>query len=146
MTGAQTEGRSIEAAQDGIVAELGGIDDLMEKYEHLIRLGRELRVPGPDIRRDEHSVAGCQSRVWIRTELRDGRLHIAADSDATITRGIIALLLRVFDGRTPDEILATELRVFEATGLQAQLSPARANGLVAMVRRIRQEAAAATGG
>ncbi|MFO7589144.1 MAG: SufE family protein [Gemmatimonadota bacterium] len=142
MTGtpAGDRSRSVEAAGDAIIAEMAGLDDLMAKYEYLVGLGRELRVPDAAIRRDEHSVAGCQSRVWIRTELRDGRLHIVADSDAMITRGIIALILRLLDARTPAEILAADLRVFDAAGLQTHLSPARANGLAAMVRRIRQEA------
>ena len=136
---------SMDEVQDDIVNEMSGLPDALAKYEYLVRLGRELEVPDEDVRLDAHSVAGCQSRVWIRTELRAGRLHIAADSDALITRGIIVLLLRVLDGRPLREILRTELRFLDRTGLSAHLSPARANGLAAMVRRIRQCAEEASG-
>lgn len=128
---------SIDAVQNEIVHEMSDLHDPLEKYEYLVRLGRALTVPDGGVRLDEHSVAGCQSRVWIRAELRGGRLHMAADSDAMITRGIIALLLRVLDGRMPGEILRTELFFLDRTGLSTHLSPARANGLAAMVRRIR---------
>lgn len=132
--------RPITAIQDEIVAEMSGLEDPLAKYEYLVRLGRALDVPDDGIRRDEHVVSGCQSRVWIRTELRAGRLQVVADSDAMITRGIIALLLRVLHDRTPDEILGADLHFLDDTGLSTHLSPARANGLAAMVRRIREDA------
>jgi len=136
---------SMEAAQTEIVHEMSGLHDALARYEYLVGLGRDLMVPGDCVRLDEHSVAGCQSRVWIRAELRGGCLHIAADSDAMITRGIIALLQRVLDGRTPGEILRTELFFLDQTGLSMHLSPSRANGLAAMVRRIRAYAEDASG-
>lgn len=136
---------SMDAVQDEIVHEMSGLLDALAKYEYLVRLGRALAAPGEGVRQDTYSVSGCQSRVWIRTDLRGGRLHIAADSDAVITRGIIALLLRVLDGRSPGEILRTELHFLERTGLSTHLSPARANGLAAMVRRIRACAEEASG-
>jgi cysteine desulfuration protein SufE len=126
--------------QEEIVAEMSGLKDGMDRYEYLVRLGRALDAPGDGLRTDEHAVAGCQSRVWIRTELRDGRLRIEADAEALITRGIVALLLRVLDGRRPDEILRTDLPFLDRTGLRRHLSPTRAEGLGAVVRRIRQEA------
>jgi cysteine desulfuration protein SufE len=135
---------SLEETEDEIIAEFAGLADLTEKYEHLVRLGRELRAPD-GVRAPEHSVTGCQSRVWIRTEMVEGRLRIAADSDAMIVRGLIALLLRILDGRAPAEIAVAELRTFDATGLRTHLSPLRSNGLAAMVRRIREDAAAETG-
>ena len=131
---------SIDAVQEQIIAEMAHLDDLMDKYEHLVRLGHELDVADDGVRRNENAVAGCQNRVWIRTEFRESRLHIAADSEAVITRGIISLMLRILDGRPPAEIIAAELHAFDAIGLSSHLSPARADGLTAMVRRIREDA------
>jgi len=130
----------MDAVQEAIVAELAGIEDPLEKYGYLIRLGRALLVPDDSIRQEAYLVSGCQSRVWIRAELHDGRLRLAADSDAMITRGLIALLLRVLDGRTPAEILEGELFFLERSGLGRHLSPARGNGLATMVRTIRSYA------
>jgi len=134
--------RSIAEVQDDIVAEMSACANRLAKYEYLVGLGRSLEVAEDGLRTDEHALAGCQSSVWIRTELRDGRLRIDADSDTMITRGIIALLLRVLDDRPPAEIAGADLRFLEATGLSMHLSPARANGLVAMVRHIREAAEA----
>jgi cysteine desulfuration protein SufE len=131
--------------QDEIIGEMSRLPDRLAKYEYLVSLGRGLAVPDDGIRSDEFLLAGCQSRVWIRTELRDGRLRITADSDTMITRGIIALLLRVLDGRPPTEIVAADLYFLDVTGLSMHLSPARADGLTAMVRRIRASADAAPG-
>jgi cysteine desulfuration protein SufE len=142
MTGSQGNGppRSLAIAQDEIIVEMSALANRIAKYEYLVGLGRALRVPDNGIRSDEFAVPGCQSSVWIRTELRDGRLRIAADSDTMITRGIIALLLRVLDGRPPAEIVEAELYFLDDTGLSMHLSPARAEGLTAMVRRIRASA------
>ena len=136
---------SMAAVQDEIVAEMAELEEPLEKYAYLVRLGRALETPDESIRQEAHLVSGCQSRVWIRTELRGGRLSIAADSDAMITRGLIALLLRVFDRRTPAEILDGDLFVLDRTGLGRHLSPARGNGIATMVRTIRSHAEAATG-
>jgi len=142
QTGDGGRPRSIEAVQDAIVAEMGGLEDGLSRYEYLVGVGRGLVVPDGGVRTNEHAVAGCQSRVWIRAELREGRLHLAADSDALITRGIVALLLRVLDGRPPREVLDADLYFLDRTGLRTHLSPARANGLAAMLQRIRSYAAA----
>ena len=133
---------SMDAVQEEIIAEMAGLDDPLDKYEYLVALGREMETPAPAIRREAHAVPGCQSRVWIRTELRDGRLRIQADSEAMITRGIIALLLRVLDDRAPARIRDADLFFLDETGLRAHLSPSRANGLANMVREIRRHAAA----
>jgi cysteine desulfuration protein SufE len=138
--------RSMAAVQEEIAAEMAGLDGLLEKYQYLVGLGRGLDVVGDGIRREEYAVPGCQSQVWIRAELRDGRLRIEADSDALITRGIIALLLRVLDDRTPAEILEGELFFLDRTGLASHLSPARANGLAALVKQIRRQAECASPG
>jgi cysteine desulfuration protein SufE len=131
------EARSMSAAQDEIVAEMSDLEDWLAKYEYLVARGRELNVEDEEIRTEEHAISGCQSSVWIRAELRGGRVHLCADSDAMITRGIIALLLRVLDGRPPREVACAELYFLDRTGLRTHLSPARANGLAALVQRIR---------
>lgn len=146
MTGHGVDAKpSMDSVQSEIVAEMSGLDGPLEKYEYLVRLGRALDVHGGAIRHEDHVVPGCQSRVWIKAELEDGRLRLQADSEAIITRGIISLLLRVLDNRTPDEILETDLAFLDGTGLRAHLSPSRANGLAAMVRRIREYAEEAVG-
>lgn len=127
--------------QDEIVREMSGLQDRLEKYEYLVDLGRQLRSPN-GIRTEEHAVPGCQARVWIRADLTDGRLRLFADSDAMITKGIIALLLRVLDGHPPSEVANVELRFLDETGLRTYLSPARANGLAAMVDHIQSCASA----
>lgn len=144
-TGRRVGSRSMDAIQDEIVAEMAGLQDTMARYEYLVRLGRGLTVPDAGIRAEENALAGCQSRVWMRGELRDGHLRLAADSDAMITRGIIALLLRVLDGSTPREIVEADLYFLDRTGLRTHLSPSRANGLAAMVQRIRSLAEASAG-
>jgi cysteine desulfuration protein SufE len=126
---------SLGQVQDRVVEEMAGLDRLA-KYEYLVGLGQGLASPD-GIRSDEYAVPGCQSRVWIQAELRDGRLRLFADSDAMITRGIIALLLRVLDGRPPAEVAHADLYFLEQTGLSTHLSPSRANGLAAMVKQIR---------
>lgn len=131
---------TMTAVQDAIVAEMAGCDDMLEKYEYLVARGRALGAGDTTLRRDDHAVPGCQSQVWLRTRLRDGRLVIQADSDAMITRGIISLLLRVLNGRTPSEILEADLYFLERTNLASHLSPARANGLATIVRQVRRHA------
>lgn len=132
--------RSMAAVQEDIVGEMAGLDDMMAKYGYLVARGRALGDGDTTLRQDDHAVPGCQSRVWIRTRLREGRLLIEADSDAMITRGIISLLLRVLNGRTPSEILGADLFFLERTDLASHLSPARANGLAAIVRQVRRHA------
>ena len=130
---------SMEEVQDGIIREMAALEDRLDKYEYLVDLGRALTSPD-NIRTEEHRVPGCQSQVWIRAEVEDGLLRLYADSDALITRGIIALLLRVLDGRKPHQIISAPLYFLEETGLSSQLSPSRANGLTAMVKEIREHA------
>jgi cysteine desulfuration protein SufE len=136
---------SLAAVQQEIVDEMAGLGSLLARYEYVVARGRALEAAPASLRGDEHAVQGCQFRVWMRAELRDGLLHIEADSDALIARGIISLLLRVLDRRPPAEILGGELFFLERTGLGTQLSPSRANGLAAMVETIRRHAAAADG-
>ena len=137
MNGAPPEPRPIAVAEDEIVAEMAGLSDTIARYKYVVRAGQALAVPSAAIRSEAYSVPGCQSQVWIRMEVQDGRVRIEADSDAAITRGIIALLVRVLDGQTVEEVRTAELGFLDRTGLRQHLSPSRANGLAAMISAIR---------
>jgi cysteine desulfuration protein SufE len=139
---------TIEEAREAIVEEFSILGDWMQRYEYIIELGRKLPGLPESMRVESHRVQGCQSRVWFYAHREDDLIHYRADSDAMIVRGLIALLLRVYSGRRPDEILATTPAFLEALGLGSHLSGSRANGLHAMVRRIHAfaRAAASTAG
>ena len=121
--------------------ELGVFDDWMERYQYIIELGRKLPAYPEDWADDAHRVPGCQSRVWMEAQMRDGRLYLAGASDAAIVSGLVAMLLRVYSGRTPDEIVATEPHFLTELGLVQALSTNRGNGVAAMARKIRDAAA-----
>ncbi|MGR3984226.1 MAG: SufE family protein [Gammaproteobacteria bacterium] len=127
----------IEQIQNAIIEEFGVFEAWMDKYEYIIELGRKLPLIDPAHKTDAHLIRGCQSRVWLRAELRDGRLRFTADSDAVITKGIIALLVRVLAGQTPADVAAAELYFIDAIGLREHLSSTRANGLVNMVAALK---------
>ncbi|MBU6499258.1 MAG: SufE family protein [Rhodospirillales bacterium] len=131
------------SAADAIAAigeELAVFDDWMERYQYIIELGRKL-PPYPDAWADDaHRVPGCQSRVWMEAVLRAGRLYFAGASDAAIVSGLVALLLRVYSGRTPAEIVATDPVFLKELGLLEALSTNRGNGIAAMARKIRERA------
>jgi cysteine desulfuration protein SufE len=129
---------TVDRAQDEIIEEMARLGDWMEKYKYLVNQGRNLASMRREHKTEENLISGCQSRVWLHVEMRDGEIHLAADSDAMIVRGIIALVLRVLDGRNPDEVAKAELYFIERTGLGASLSPARADGLRGIVMRIRE--------
>jgi cysteine desulfuration protein SufE len=134
-----------ETARDAVSSiddELGVFDDWMERYGYIIELGRKL-PPFPDAWADDaHRVPGCQSRVWMEAEARDGKLFFAGASDAAIVSGLVALLLRVYSGRSPGEILATDPIFLKELGLLEALSTNRGNGIAATARAIRERAAA----
>ncbi|MCB8875236.1 SufE family protein [Acidisoma silvae] len=130
------------AAVSAIDDELGVFDDWMERYGYIIELGRKLPPFPDDWANDAHRVPGCQSRVWMEAEARDGLLFFAGASDAAIVSGLVALLLRVYSGRTPGEILATDPIFLKELGLLEALSTNRGNGIAAMARAIRERAAA----
>jgi len=130
------DSKSIEEVQNEIIDEFSVFSDWTDKYEYLIDLGRSLPLIDPGFKTDEFLVKGCQSRVWLHPDYRDGRIHFTADSDAIITKGIISLLVRVFDNRTPEEILGADMSFLEKIGLKENLSPTRANGLVSMIEKI----------
>ena len=134
-----------DSAADAIAAigeELGVFDDWMERYQYIIELGRKLPAYPETWADDAHRVPGCQSRVWMEAQMRDGRLCLAGASDAAIVSGLVAMLLRVYSGRTPDEIVATEPHFLTELGLVQALSTNRGNGVAAMARKIRDVAAA----
>ena len=122
--------------QEEIIEEFSVFDDWLDKYDYLIGLSDSLPAIAPEHRTGQYLIEGCQSRVWIDARTDGGRIFFTADSDAIITKGIIALLIRVLNGRTPQEVLDTDLYFIDAIGLAANLSPTRANGLAAMVRQM----------
>ena len=123
--------------QEEIIEEFSVFDDWLDKYDYLIGLSDSLPAIAPEHRTGQYLIEGCQSRVWIDARTDGGRIFFTADSDAIITKGIIALLIRVLNGRTPQEVLDTDLYFIDAIGLAANLSPTRANGLVSMVKQMR---------
>ena len=127
----------MDKIQDEIIEEFAVFDDWLDKYDYLIGLSETLPPIAPEHRTEQYLIQGCQSRVWVDARLEEGRVYFAADSDAIITKGIIALLIRVLNGRSPKEILDTELYFIDAIGLSANLSPTRANGLLAMIKQMR---------
>ena len=128
---------TIQEIENEIVDEFSIFTDWMDKYEYLIELGKSLPIIEEGNKTDENLIQGCQSRVWVDCREEGGKLFFSADSDAIITKGIISLLIRVFNGRTPAEIMEAKLDFIGEIGLKDNLSPTRANGLVSMVNRIR---------
>lgn len=130
----------IEKIEEQVVEEFGLFDDWTDKYEYLIELGRGLPLIDGQYKTEANKVSGCQSQVWLNAELKDGKLMYKADSDAIITKGIIALLIRVLSGHTPQEILDAKLGFIDRIGMREHLSPTRSNGLVSMVEHMRRYA------
>ena len=128
---------TINELQDEVIAEFSDFDDWMDKYQLLIDLGSEQTPLDPADKTDDYLIEGCQSRVWLRAELRDGLVFFRAESDALIVKGIVALLIRVLSGHTPREILDADLYFIDRIGLREHLSPTRSNGLLAMVKQMR---------
>ena len=127
----------MDPRQEEIIEEFSVFDDWLDKYNYLIELSETLPSIDPRHRTDQYVIKGCQSRVWVDAELREGKVYYTADSDAIITKGIIALLVRVLDGRTPQEIVDTDLYFIDRIGLRENLSPTRSNGLLAMVKQMK---------
>lgn len=127
----------MDKIQDEIIEEFSIFDDWLDKYDYLISLSDTLPAIPAEHRTEQYLINGCQSRVWVDARMEDGKVYYAADSDAIITKGIIALLIRVLNGRTPEEILHTDLYFIDAIGLSSNLSPTRANGLSAMVKQMK---------
>ena len=131
---------TLEEAKAAVVEEFSMFDEWLDKYEYLIELGKNLEVFPVELKTDDRLIKGCQSRVWLDAKVDGGRLFFRADSDAIITKGIISLLIQVYDGRTAAEIAGDDFGFVEQIGLRANLSPTRANGLNSMIETIRKEA------
>lgn len=131
---------TLEEKQKEIISEFLVFDDWMDKYEYIIELGKELPLIMEAKKTDDRLIEGCQSRVWLDTELIDGRMNFTADSDAIITKGIIGLLIRVLNNEEPKNIATVDLHFIKEIGLQEHLSPTRANGLASMVQKMKLDA------
>ena len=129
--------KSIDELQEEVIEEFSDFTDWMDKYQLLIDLGNEMTPLEEKYKTESNLINGCQSRVWIQADYRDGLLFFTAESDALIVKGLIALLLRVLSGHTPQEILDAELYFIDEIGLKEHLSPTRSNGLLAMVKQMR---------
>lgn len=134
------EMNTLEEAKVAVVEEFSMFDEWLDKYEYLIELGKNLDVFPVELKTDDRLIKGCQSRVWLDATARDGKIFFRADSDAIITKGIISLLIQVYNGRSAAEIAADDFGFVEQIGLRANLSPTRANGLNSMIETIRKEA------
>lgn len=128
---------TIEEVQQEIIADFSIYEDWMDKYTYLIELGNELEPIDAAYKTDQNLIRGCQSRVWLQQRLEGERLFFEAESDALIVKGLVALLLKVFSGRTPQEILDAEPHFIDEIGLRQHLSPTRSNGLMSMVKQIK---------
>ena len=127
----------IQEIQAEIVEDFAMFDDWMQKYEYLIDLGKELDLIDKKYKTEDNLIKGCQSRVWLHVEYTDGRIIYTADSDAIMTKGIVAILINVLSGQTPSEISTAKLDFINEIGLKEQLSPTRANGLVSMIKQMK---------
>lgn len=128
---------TLKEEEIAIVEEFAMFDEWLDKYEYLIDLGKNLPIIPEESKSDDKLIKGCQSRVWLDSKFEDGKLFFQADSDAIITKGIIALLIRVYNGRKPQEIIDSDFSFIEKIGLKDNLSPTRANGLVSMIQQIK---------
>ena len=127
----------IKEIQDEIIDEFSLFDNWMEKYEHLIELGKTIQIIDNRYKIDSNLIKGCQSKLWLHAELKNGKVIFSADSEAIITKGIAAILLRVFSNQHPEDIIKSNLDYIEKIGLKEHLSPTRANGLVSMIKQIK---------
>ena len=128
---------TIEEKEKQIVEEFSMFDDWMDKYSMLIDMGKELAPISEEANTQQNLISGCQSRVWLNAEYKDGKVLFTADSDAVITKGIISLLISVLSGHTPDEIIDSKLEFVDQIGLKEHLSPTRSNGLTSMIKQMK---------
>ena len=129
--------KTLKEVQDEIISEFEIYDDWMDKYNYLIELSRDLPLIDPKFKNNEYIINGCQSKVWLNADYIDSKIRFTADSDAIITKGIIALLVRVLSDRSPEEIMNADLYFIDAIGLRQNLSPTRSNGLLAMLKQMK---------
>mgnify|MGYP000281429310 FL=1 len=135
---------TIEAIEQEIIDEFANFEDWMDKYSYIIELGQECPLIDEKDKTEANLIKGCQSRVWVSATLKDGLMDIKADSDAVITKGIITLLLRVFNFQKPEDVYAADLKFIDTIGLSSHLSPTRSNGLLSMIKQIKLYALAFT--
>ena len=133
---------NIKEIQEEIVDEFAMFDDWMQRYEYMIELGKSLPLIDEQYKTDENIIKGCQSKVWVHADMKDGKVVFTADSDAIITKGIIAILIRVFSNQEPQAILDANTDFIDEIGLKEHLSPTRANGLVSMIKQLKMYALA----
>jgi len=130
----------IEEIQSEVIDEFSMFDSWDERFQYVIDLGKSLPLIDDRYKTDENTIKGCQSKVWLHAEEKDGRIWFTADSDAIITKGVIAILVRVFSGQMPADILSADMAFIDQIGLKEHLSPTRANGLVSMIKQIKMYA------
>jgi cysteine desulfuration protein SufE len=133
---------TIDEIQNEIIEDFNLFSDWTEKYEYLIEQGKYLQAIDEKYKTDDYIIKGCQSKVWLRSELKDDKIVCGADSDAVITKGIIGLLIKVLNNQSPENIYNSKLFFIENTGLQEHLSPTRANGLVSMIKQMKMDSLA----
>ena len=133
---------TISEAQEEILEEFSMFDNWMQRYEYMIELGKSLPLIDSQYKNEDYIIKGCQSKVWIHADLEDNKLVFTADSDAIITKGIIAILIRIFSHQHPDDILEANIDFIDKIGLKEHLSPTRANGLVSMIKQLKMYAIA----
>ncbi|MDZ4752729.1 MAG: SufE family protein [Flavobacteriales bacterium] len=138
---------SIEQKQKEVFAEFNMFDDWMQKYEYIIELGKELPLIDEEYKQDDYLIRGCQSRVWLHANpTSDGTMHFTADSDAIITKGLVALVVRVLSGAKAKDIVSADLHFVKDIGLMEHLSPTRSNGLASMIKQMKLYALATSAG
>ena len=128
---------TIENLQENLIEDFSFFDDWTQKYEYMIELSKTLDKMDDSLKNDENLIKGCQSKVWLNADFKDGKINFIADSEAIITKGIIAILLMVFNNKSPDEIIKSDVSFIEKIGLKEHLSPNRANGLYSMIKQIK---------
>ena len=133
---------TIPQIQNDIIEEFSMFEDWMQRYEYMIELGKSLPIIDAAFKNDDHIIKGCQSKVWLHADLDSDKIQLTADSDAIITKGIIAILIRVFTNQSPKDILEANTNFIDEIGLKEHLSPTRANGLVSMIKQIKMYAIA----
>jgi len=133
---------TINETQDQIIEDFSYYEDWMEKYEHIISLGKELPLIDDRYKTDENIIKGCQSRVWLHADYKDGLIYFTADSDAIITKGLIGLMISVLSGQSPKDIATADVYFIDKIGLKSHLSPTRSNGLLAMLKQMKMYAIA----
>lgn len=133
---------SIAEKEQSLIDDFAIYEDWMEKYEYIIELGKDLPLIDPSLKTEDRIIKGCQSKVWMSSELKDGKVIFKADADAVIAKGIIALLVQVLSNESPEDVVEAELNFIKEIGLQEHLSPTRSNGLVAMLKQMKLDALA----